>query len=101
MAFEPMTVDAVANLTSAHPVVELIDFSDEVITHYEWWPAGRSLRVEVTPDQRVGVLQARGEHADPHLARAGLRHGNVDNLQPVGAAEMPDLNNSIARFAHG
>jgi hypothetical protein len=96
-----MTVDAVANLTSAHPVVELIDFSDEVITHYEWWPAGRSLRVEVTPDQRVGVLQARGEHADPHLTLAGIRQGSVDNLQAVGAAEARELNNSIARLAHG
>jgi hypothetical protein len=42
--------NAIAKLKSAHAIAELIDFSDEVITHYKWWSAGRSLRVEVTPD---------------------------------------------------
>jgi hypothetical protein len=88
--------NAIANLKSADAMAELIDFSDKVITHYEWWPAGRSLRVEVTPDQRVGVLQPRSEYADPHLALAGFRQWSVDHFEAVGIAELPDLNDPIA-----
>ena len=43
----------------------------------------------------------RGEHADPHLTPAGHRQGSVDNLQPIGTAELPDLNNPVARLFHG
>ena len=63
--------------------------------------APHRLRVEVTPDQHVGVLQTRGQHADPHLAPAGRRHGSVDHLQPIGTAEVPDFNNPVARLFHG
>jgi hypothetical protein len=58
------------------------------------------LRVEVTPDQHIGVLHARSEHADPHLAAAGRRQGSIDHLQLVGTAEAPDLNNPVARLSH-
>jgi hypothetical protein len=58
------------------------------------------LRVEVPPDQRVGVLDARGEHADTHLAPPGRRQGSVDHLQPFGTAEAPDFNNSVALLSH-
>jgi hypothetical protein len=88
--------NAIANLKSADAIAELIDFSDKVITHYEWWPAGRSLRVEVTSDQRVGVLHARSEHANPHLALAGLRQWSVGHFEAVDIAELPDLNDPIA-----
>ena len=50
----------------------------------------------MTSDYDVGVLQARGEQADPHLARRGCRQGSFDHLQPVGAAEATYLNNPIA-----
>jgi hypothetical protein len=56
---------------------------------------------EVAPDNDVGVLQTRGEHADPHLAPPRFRQGSVDHLQPVGTAEAPDLNNPVARLSHG
>jgi hypothetical protein len=59
------------------------------------------LRVEVAPDHHVGVLQTRGERADPHLAPPRSRQGSIDHLQPVEAAEAPDLNNPIARLSHG
>jgi len=59
------------------------------------------LRVEVAPDQHVGVLHARGEHADPHFAPPGGRQTSVDHLQLVGTAEAPDLNNPVARLSHG
>jgi hypothetical protein len=42
--------DTVTNMKSADTVPELINFSNQIITHYEWWPAGSSLRIEVTPD---------------------------------------------------
>jgi hypothetical protein len=42
------------------------------------------LRVKVAPDHHIGVLQARGEHADSHLAPGGRRQGSVDHLKPVG-----------------
>src|SRR6266853_6200145 len=59
---------AVANLKAAHAIAELIDFPNDVIADHERRPAVHSLRIEVAPDQHVGVLHARGEHADPRLA---------------------------------
>ena len=52
------------------------------------------------PDQYVGVLHARCEHAHPDLALARIRQGSLDHLQPVGIAEAPDLNNPVARLSH-
>jgi hypothetical protein len=91
--------DAVANLKAAHAIAELIDFPDDIISQHERRPAGRGLRVEAAPDQRV--LHARGEDADPHLAPAGRRQWSVDHLEPVGTAEAPDLKNPVARLSHG
>jgi hypothetical protein len=87
-------------LKAAHITADLIDFPDDVIAHHEWRPACGSLRVEVAPDQHIRVLHARREHADPHLAYAGRWQGSVDHLQPVGPAEAPELNNSVAGLAH-
>jgi hypothetical protein len=55
----------------------------------------------VAPDQDVGVLESRGEHADPYLAGAGYGQRSVDHFQPVRTAELPDLNNPVARLLHG
>ena len=52
------------------------------------------------PDQRVGVLKARGEYADPHFAGTAVGIGDVDHLQLLGTAEAPELNNAVARFDH-
>ena len=49
---------SVAELKALHAISELIDFPDYIIAHYKRWPAGRGLRVEMTPDQRVGVFKA-------------------------------------------
>jgi hypothetical protein len=49
----------------------------------------------VTPDQRVGVLQAGSEHADSHFVLAGVRQWSVDDFEAVGIAELPDLNDPI------
>jgi hypothetical protein len=87
--------NAIANLKPADAIAEPIDFSDKVITDYERRPAGGSLRVEVTPDQRVGVLQARSGHANPHLALAGLRQWSVDHFEAVGIAVLTYLNRPI------
>jgi hypothetical protein len=59
------------------------------------------LRVEVTPDRHVGVLQARGEHADSHLTLAGRWQGSVDHLQIFGTAEAPELDDPVTRLTHG
>jgi ABC transporter substrate binding protein len=91
----------VANLKAAYAPAELIDFPDDVIAQHERRTAGGSLRVEVAPDHHVGVLHARGEHADPHLAPASRRQGSVDHLQLVDTAEAPELNNPVARLPHG
>jgi hypothetical protein len=45
---------------------------------------------------RVGVPQARSEHANPHLALAGLRQWSVGHFEAVDIAELPDLNGPIA-----
>jgi hypothetical protein len=82
-------------------MAELIDFPDHIVAHYERRPAGRSLWIEMTPDQCVGVLQTRGEHANAHLASSGRRQGSIDYPQPVGTAEACDFNNTIARLDHG
>ena len=78
---------AVPNLKAAHAIAELIDFPDNIISQHERRPVGRSLRVEMATDQYIGVLHARGEHANPHLAPAGRRQRSVDHLEPVGTAE--------------
>jgi len=91
---------AVAELKAAHAVTELIDFPDNVIAHHEGQPATHRLRIEVAPDQDVGVLQTRCEHADPHLTAAGRGQRSVDHLQPIGTAELPDLKNPIVRLFH-
>ena len=90
---------AVAHLKAAHALAELIDFPNDVIAQHQRRPAVHRLRVEVAPDHDVGVLQARGEHADPHLAPAGCRQGSVDHLQLVGIAEATELNNPVVRLA--
>jgi hypothetical protein len=59
------------------------------------------LRVEVTPDQHVGVLETRSENANPHLVPAGRRQASVDHLKPVGIAEALDVNNPVVRLFHG
>jgi len=83
----------------AHAVTELIDFSDDIITHHKWWPAAHRLCVEVAPDHNIGVLQARGEHADPNLAPPSGRQGSLDHLQLLGTAIAPDFNNAVARLS--
>jgi hypothetical protein len=88
---------AVAKLKVAHAIAELVDFPNHVIAQHQRRPPAHRLRVEVLPDQDVGVVQARGKHSDPHLAPAGRRQGSVDHLQLVGTAEAPDLNNPVAR----
>ena len=91
----------VAERKAAHVIAELIDFPDDIIAHYERRPQAHRLRVEMSPDRDVGVLEARGEHADSHLVAGGRRQGSVDHLQVVGTAEAPDLNNSVARLFQG
>jgi hypothetical protein len=54
----------------------------------------------MAPYHHVGVLHARSEHADPHLAPASRRQRSVDHLQPVGIAEAPDLDNPVAQPCH-
>jgi len=77
--FEP-TISPVAKLEAAHVPAELIDFADHVIAHHERRPAAHRLRIEVAPDQHVGVLQACRKYVDPHLAPAGRRRGR----RPLG-----------------
>lgn len=48
-------------------------FHRDVIAQHEWRLAEHRLRVEVEPAHRVGVLHARGKHADPPLAAASRR----------------------------
>jgi hypothetical protein len=91
---------AVANLKAAHPIADLIDLADDVISHDERRPAAHCLRVEVAADHYIGVFHTRGKHADPHLAPAGGRQGSVDHREPVGIAEAPDLNDPVARLRH-
>jgi hypothetical protein len=76
---------AVAKLKAADAIAKLIDFPDHVIAHHEGRPAAHRLRIEVAPDQDVGVLETRGEHADPHLTSPGRRQRSVDHLQPIRA----------------
>ena len=92
---------AVANLKAAHAVAELINLADDVIAQHEGRLEAHRLGVEAAPDQHLGIVHARGEHADPDLAPAGRRQRSVNHLQPVGTAEAPDLNNRIARLTHG
>jgi hypothetical protein len=91
---------ALAELKSRDALAELIDFADDVVAHHKGWAARSSLRVEMTPDQRVGVLKAAGEHADPHLARTCARQGSIDQLQTLRTAEAAELNDAVAWFAH-
>ena len=91
---------SIAKLKSAYAVTKLIDFADDTIAQRERRPAAHRLWVEVASDNHVRVLQARGEHAHPHLAARGHRQRNLDDLQPIGTAEALDLNNPVVRFAH-
>jgi len=93
--------DPVAKLKAAHAIADLIDFPDDVIAEHERRAAGGSLRVKVAPDRHVRVFKAGGEHADPHLASPGCRQRSLDQLEPLGTAEAPDLNNLVARLCHG
>ncbi len=90
---------AVADPKAFHAIADLIDLPDDVVSHDERRPSEPGLRVEVAPDQHVGVLDARGEHADAHFAPAGRRQGSIDDLQLVGTAEGPDLNDPVARLS--
>jgi hypothetical protein len=60
--------DAVAKLKIAHAVADLIDLPDNVIAHHERRPQPHRLRVQMTPDQHLGVVKARSEDAYPYLA---------------------------------
>jgi hypothetical protein len=59
------------------------------------------LRVQMPPDQYLGVAEARREYANAHLAPAGGRQAGIDNFQCLGITEAADLNNSIALLDHG
>jgi hypothetical protein len=50
----------------------------------------------MTPDRHVGVLHARSERADPHLAPAGRRKGSVHDFEVVGTAEASHLYDSVS-----
>jgi hypothetical protein len=91
---------AVANLKGAHAIAELIDLPDDVVAEHERRLKMHRLWIEMPPDHDIGVHHAGREHADPYLAAAGRRQGSVDNLQLVGTAEAPDLNNPVARLRH-
>src|SRR5262249_18920592 len=84
----------------AYVIAELINFPDDVITDYERRTPKTGLWIEVAPNQRVRVLHARGKHMHPHFSPVGRRHGSLDHLQLVRAAEASDLNNPVARLAH-
>src|SRR5262249_42428766 len=87
---------------ATHAIAELVDFTDDIIAHREGRPAVCCLRVEVTPNRHIRVLQTRGEHAHSHLAAPSRRQGSVDHFQPLGTAEVSDLNNSVAQqLLHG
>jgi len=90
-----------AKLKSTHAIAKLIDFPDDIIAKNERRSQSRGLRIDVTADRHVCVFHTRGEHADSYLASAGHRQWRVNNLDHVGIAETPDLNNPIARLAHG
>ena len=92
---------AVATLKVAHAIADLIDLPDDIVAHDKRWPEAHRLRVHVATDQHLGVIEARGEHTDPHLAPASGWQGGVDHLQPVGTAEVAHSNNTIARLYHG
>jgi hypothetical protein len=53
------------------------------------------------PYQHIGVVQARGKHADAHLAAASRRHHGVGHFQSVGTPEAVDLNNLVVRLRRG
>src|SRR5262249_55173653 len=84
----------------AYVIAELINFPDDVVTDYERRTPKTGLWIEVAPNQRVRVLHARGKHMHPHFSPVGRRHGSLDHLQLVRAAEASDLNNPVARLAH-
>ena len=89
-----------ANLKVAHAITDLIYLPDHVIAHHERRPEAHRLRIQVAPDQHLGVVEARGEHTDSYLAPADARQGSVDHLQPLRITEAADLNNPIARLHH-
>ena len=68
----------------AEPDSDLIDFTDKVVAHRERRPACPGLRVEMTADQGIGVLEPRGEHADAHLAPAGRGQRLLHHLERFG-----------------
>jgi hypothetical protein len=85
----------------AYAIAELINLPDDVIAQHKGRLEAHRLRVEAAPDQHLGIVHARGEHADPDLAPASRRQRSVNHLELIGTAEAPDLNNPIARLIHG
>jgi hypothetical protein len=79
----------------------LIDLADDVVAHHKWRAVARSLWVEVTSYQYVGVLQTGRKHAHPYLTAAGFGHNRVDDFQAVGIAEAADLNDPIVWLCYG
>jgi hypothetical protein len=75
---------AVAKLKAAHAIAELIDFPDDVIARRERRTAVHGLRIEMAPDQHVGVLQTRGEHADGTSPRRAVGSGASTTSSPSG-----------------
>jgi hypothetical protein len=49
---------AIADLKAVHVITELVDFPDDVIAHHERRPEEHRLRVDVTPNHHIGVLDA-------------------------------------------
>jgi len=91
---------AVARLEPSHTFAQLIDLADDIIAQHERRLQSYRLEIEMTPDHDIGVHDARGEHAHPHLARSGRWHGGLDHLESIGTAEAPDLNNAVVRIGH-
>src|SRR5215468_3173446 len=69
---------AVTKLKLIHANAELINLPDDIVAHHKRRAARRGLRVEMAPDQRVGVLNAGGQYPDPYLAGTSHRQRSVD-----------------------
>lgn len=75
---QPWNADALAQLETADALAQCIDPPDDLVARNDRQRRRRQLAIDHV---QVGAAHAAGQHLDAQLAGAGLRLGNVTQVQ--------------------
>jgi len=78
--------DAIADREVSHARTDLIDLADDVVAEHQRKHVADP-GIAMPADDGIGELYRRRQHANAHLARTGLGHGCLGDLDLFGPSE--------------